>query len=98
MRINLRMSRKHRKKSAEAERLTKQMSEDEALARNLQENMSVTGGSPTAPSISTTVSKPKAEVSTERSNVTSAKTKPVATKHDNLAKLKNMTSDFFAQM
>jgi len=86
------------KKSAEAERLTKQMSEDEALARNLQENMSVTGGSTTAPSISTTVSKPKAEVSTERSNVTSAKTKPVATKHDNLAKLKNMTSDFFAQM
>lgn len=81
-------------KSAEAERLTKQMSEDEAMARNLQENLSVTEGGLTSPIGSTQ----KTEVTTEISKVTSVKTKPVATKDDNLAKLKNMTSDFFAQM
>jgi len=84
------------KKSAEAERLSKQMAEDEALAKNIQEDLSVTGS--TSPTNNTTVSKPKTEVSIKNVNLSSAKTKPVPTKDDNLAKLKNMTSDFFAQM
>merc|ERR1712008_102594 len=87
------------KKSAEAERLTKQTAEDEALARNLQNELSVNGNSsPSATSGSTAASEHAAKVPIENPKVTGMKTKPVATKDDNLAKLKNMTSDFFAQM
>jgi len=86
------------KNSAEAERLSKQMAEDEALAKNMQENLSVSTSAPSTTLDTITVPKPKAESSTKSAKLPIAKMKPVATKDDNLAKLKNMTSDFFAQM
>jgi len=87
------------KKSAESERLTKQTAEDEALARNLQNELSVNGSSsPPVTLGSAAASEPRAQVPIENPKVIGIKTKPVPTKDDNLAKLKNMTSDFFAQM
>jgi len=87
------------KKSAEAEQLTKQTAEDEALARNLQNELSLNGNStPPATFGSTAASEQGAKAPIEKPKVMGVKTKPVATKDDNLAKLKNMTSDFFAQM
>lgn len=86
------------KKSAEADRLSKQLAQDEALAKNLQEELGVSGSNTPMPVCSTGESELKKDASIEKLKTVSTKKTPAATKDDNLAKMKSMTSDFFAQM
>merc|ERR1712157_434870 len=79
------------KKVAEAERATE---EDEALVRKLGEELNVNNGS------NVSGITPTQEVNTPSQSIKSTTTKvqQVSSKDENLAKLKSMTSDFWAQM
>jgi len=103
-----------RKNVAEAEARAKQEEEDKALAKQLQEEMIINGGSMDAPASSSATPRapfPPIDFSSTTSPAAIAPTSAPApapaptpsipkasTKDENLAKLKSMTSDFFAQM
>lgn len=81
-----------RKNVAEAEAEAKQIAEDKKLAENLSNDMSSTAPENIAP-VANTILPIKKEPVVAKTIKT-----PAATKDDNLAKLKNMNSDFWAQM
>lgn len=89
----------------EAQVEAKQLAEDKALAKKLQEDM-IINGTLSNDSQTSATAQPPAPVSTPALKVTptptpaiaASKSKSPTSKADNIAKLKNMTSDFWSQM
>lgn len=79
----------------EAEIEAKQIAEDKALAKKLNEDMNINGTTTSAPAPVPTPVPTPVPVSPKES-APAIKTAP--SKEDNIAKMKNMTSDFWSQM
>lgn len=86
------------KDKAEAEEKAKQMENDEAIARTLQNDLDLNGG--TSYTIAPTPAAPVATqpVAPKGTTTVPPSIEKASSKDENLAKLKSMTSDFFSSM